>query len=174
MMVRRFKKFYKKDQGFKKFQKGSSSYESKKPIICYECKKPGHIKSECPQLKNQEKEKKRYNKFKKKAYVSSIWGNSSSDEDEDEEEEKANICLVAQEQQDDSEVYDSQPSYDELFAEYNLVQTEFEKLAEKYLALKKKNITLEAQVEKLSSPEILICQECPHLKQEKLTSHKST
>ena len=45
------------------------------------------------------------------------------------------------------------------------MQTEFEKLAEKYLALKKKNITLEAQVEKLSSLEILICQECPDLKQ---------
>ena len=35
MMVRRFKKFYKRDQVFKKFQKGNSSYESKKPIICY-------------------------------------------------------------------------------------------------------------------------------------------
>ena len=139
MMVRRFKKFYKKDQGFKKFQKGSSSYESKKPVICYECEKPGHIKAECPQLNNKDKEKKKFSKYKKKAYVSSIWGNDSSDEDEDDdEEEKANICLVAQEQQESDEVDDSQPSYNELFAEYNLVQFEFEKLAEKYLALKKK------------------------------------
>ncbi|KAI9105209.1 hypothetical protein K1719_022738 [Acacia pycnantha] len=97
MMVRRFKRFYKKDQGYKRFNKGSSSMEAKNPIICYECEKPGHIKSECPQLKNNDKGKKKFNKFKKKAYVSAIWGDSSSDEDEaDEEEEKANICLVAE------------------------------------------------------------------------------
>ena len=48
MMVRRFKKFYKKDQGFRKFHKGSSNIEPKKPIICYECEKFDHIKSECP------------------------------------------------------------------------------------------------------------------------------
>ena len=48
MMVQRFKKFNKKDQGFRKFHKGSSSFESKKPIVCYKCEKPSHIKSECP------------------------------------------------------------------------------------------------------------------------------
>ncbi|KAI9104242.1 hypothetical protein K1719_023078 [Acacia pycnantha] len=76
-------------------------HETKKPIICYECEKPGHIKSNVRNLKNKEK---KFNKFKKRAYVSAIWGNNSSDEDEAEEEQSANLCLVAQEESDNEEI----------------------------------------------------------------------
>jgi hypothetical protein len=38
---------------FKKKQTGNSSnYNSSKPIVCYHCNKPGHCKSECKQLLN--------------------------------------------------------------------------------------------------------------------------
>ena len=53
------------------------------------------------------------------------------------------------------------------------MQNEFEKLAEKYLLLKKKNTTLEAQVGKLSSPEILVCDECLDLKKKNLQLTKA-
>ena len=60
MFSRKFKKFMR----MKKFGngrrpqrrdmiKGESSKKEKDPIVCYECKKSGHIKFECPLLKKQ-------------------------------------------------------------------------------------------------------------------------
>ena len=50
--------------------KGEYSKEKDKdqPLICYECKKPGHFKSECPQLKKDPK------KYKKKAMMATWSG----------------------------------------------------------------------------------------------------
>ncbi|KAI9126283.1 hypothetical protein K1719_002704 [Acacia pycnantha] len=42
--------------------------------------------------------------FRKKAYVSAIWGDNSSDKDEADEEERANVCLMAQEESESEEV----------------------------------------------------------------------
>ena len=51
----------------------SNQKEKKEVIICYECKKPGYIRSECPLL----------NKLKKKVMVAT-W----DDSDEDSSDEK--------------------------------------------------------------------------------------
>ena len=89
MMVRKFRKFFKKKGGF---QKGDSSqrkgYKKERATVCFECKKPGHFKAECPSLQRSK------GKDKRKAFVSSIWVNSS-DNEASEEEEVANLCLVA-------------------------------------------------------------------------------
>ncbi|XP_028770066.1 uncharacterized protein LOC114727528 [Neltuma alba] len=75
--------------------------ETKDPIICFECKKPGHIKADYPQLSKLKDKDKRKEKFKKKkAFVTSIWEDSSSKEDDNDNEETANICLVAQDDKD--------------------------------------------------------------------------
>ncbi|GAV76833.1 LOW QUALITY PROTEIN: zf-CCHC domain-containing protein/DUF4219 domain-containing protein/UBN2 domain-containing protein, partial [Cephalotus follicularis] len=53
-ILRRFKKYLaKKKFGSKHFRKSiPSKFETKKEeIICFECNKPGHYKSECPRLK---------------------------------------------------------------------------------------------------------------------------
>ena len=131
MMVRKFKKFFKRKG---RFQKGESSYKKEKAHVCFECKKPGHFKAECPSLQRYKE------KDKKKAFVGSIWGDSS--EDEEETEEAVNLCLVAQERSDDSdhentEVNDSE-NYD-LQDEYNNLVTEFYKLAKEVSTLKKEN-----------------------------------
>ena len=70
------------------FMKKKNNYPRKKPLrrrerqkeseegICYECRKPGHLKIDCPQLKKESKKKKR-------ALVAT-WGDSedsSIDED---------------------------------------------------------------------------------------------
>ena len=60
MFARKFNKYMrmKKYGNAKKPQrremiKGESSKREKDPIVCYECKKPGHIKFKCPLLKKQ-------------------------------------------------------------------------------------------------------------------------
>ncbi|XVE50254.1 hypothetical protein DITRI_Ditri01bG0147100 [Diplodiscus trichospermus] len=49
----------------------------KDPIVCYECKKSGHIKYECPLLKKQNEKKP-----KKKA-IMATWSNSDDSNDDD-------------------------------------------------------------------------------------------
>ena len=70
MIVWRFKKLYRKDEGFPKFHKdgSSSKRKSNNQIICYKYKKPGYIISEYPLLKNKDTKKKHC--FK--AYVCAI------------------------------------------------------------------------------------------------------
>ncbi|KAK8356912.1 hypothetical protein V6Z12_A05G385800 [Gossypium hirsutum] len=51
----------------------------KEPIICYECKKPGHIKFDFPQWK---KKKKGSSKLKLKAHVATWSDEDSSDNDD--------------------------------------------------------------------------------------------
>ena len=45
------------------------------PPICYNCKKEGHMKSECPLLKKEEKVKRA---------MKAIWDNSDNDNSSDE------------------------------------------------------------------------------------------
>ena len=56
----------------------SKKKDKEQLLICYECKKPGHFRSECPQLKKGPK------KYKRKTMVAT-W--SDSDESSSEEEE---------------------------------------------------------------------------------------
>ncbi|RZB69312.1 hypothetical protein D0Y65_038889 [Glycine soja] len=69
----------------------------KSSIICYKCKKPGHFKSEYPDLEKTY-HKKRYFKPKDNKVLMSTWedqDDTSFDEEIEEEEEKANLFLMA-------------------------------------------------------------------------------
>ncbi|MQM04389.1 hypothetical protein Taro_037185 [Colocasia esculenta] len=87
MLTRQFKKFLKyKRRGkgnSKPFQKKdfANKFDSNKKseIVCYECKKQGHMTGECPELKKKLK-KDRFT-FKKAKAMVATW----SDEDEDED-----------------------------------------------------------------------------------------
>ncbi|MQM22472.1 hypothetical protein Taro_055524 [Colocasia esculenta] len=87
MLTRQFKKFHKfKRKGSdnsKSFQKKdfSNKFESNKKsdIVCYERKKQGHMRGECPELKKKLKKEKFT--FKKAKAMLATW----SDEDEDED-----------------------------------------------------------------------------------------
>ncbi|EOY03357.1 Uncharacterized protein TCM_018339 [Theobroma cacao] len=88
---------FRKDQGASWKIRNKNDSNKKEEMICYECKKPGHFKSECPLLKDETPKK---NKRSKKAMVAATWSESdtSSFETDDEKyEERANICLIAQE-----------------------------------------------------------------------------
>ncbi|KAG4924424.1 hypothetical protein JHK87_049964 [Glycine soja] len=77
--------------------------KDKSPIICYECKKPRHFKSECTDLeKNKDKKKKLFVKKKGKK------------EDDDEEEEQANLCLMVEAIFEVSEAKQEEVDYNDL------------------------------------------------------------
>ncbi|MQL98945.1 hypothetical protein Taro_031661 [Colocasia esculenta] len=93
------RRYFKKGKDFKKLEvKDTKKVEP----ICYECKKPGHIKAECPKLKKTEFRKKdnskKFRKYKKKA-MAAAWDNHSDSDSEssssEEEEEKANLAFMA-------------------------------------------------------------------------------
>ncbi|MQL88974.1 hypothetical protein Taro_021550 [Colocasia esculenta] len=86
----------------KDFKRSEAKDGKKTEPICYECKKPGHIKAECPKLKKSEYRKKESSrkprKFKKKA-MAAAWDNSSDSDNEssssNEEKEEANLAFMA-------------------------------------------------------------------------------
>ncbi|KAL4273965.1 hypothetical protein GQ457_13G016850 [Hibiscus cannabinus] len=89
-----------------KCEKKEARYESKKKkdsIICYECKKLGHVKYNCPRLK-----KKRSNQ---KKTLMATW----SDGDSTQDDEVANLCLMAI--QEDGVASNSPPSISYTFDE---------------------------------------------------------
>ncbi|WRX26832.1 GAG-pre-integrase domain - like 10 [Theobroma cacao] len=93
---------FRKDQGSSWKNRNKIDSNKKEELICYECKKLGHIKFECPLLKDETLKK---NKKSKRAMVAAAWSDSetSSSEAEDEKsKERANICLMAQD--DETEV----------------------------------------------------------------------
>ncbi|KAA3488200.1 Copia protein [Gossypium australe] len=87
MFAKKFKKFMKfnKAKRFPKREiiKDEPNKNEKDQIVCYECKKLGHIKFDCPQLK-----KKGALKQKKKAMMATWSDSNSSDSDEDNEVEE--------------------------------------------------------------------------------------
>ena len=84
-MDTKFRKFFKKSGERRKFRNLKNQKEKKKVIICYECKKLGHIRSECPL----------HNKLKKKAMVAT-WDNSDEESsDEENSQELSNLSLMA-------------------------------------------------------------------------------
>ena len=105
--------------------------------MCYECRKPGHIKIDCPMIK------KRNSKNKKKEVIAA-WDDENSSSDEETQEEVAHLCLTATAtlEEENNEVNDS-----ELFLQINSrLETAFSNLVEytnklknKYRKLKAKN-----------------------------------
>ncbi|MQM07256.1 hypothetical protein Taro_040095 [Colocasia esculenta] len=93
------RRYLKKGKDFKKTE--AKDIKKNEPI-CYECKKPGHIKAECPKLKKSEFRKKdssrKFRRYKKKA-MAAAWDNNSDSDSESssnsEEEEKANLAFMA-------------------------------------------------------------------------------
>ncbi|KAL5185077.1 hypothetical protein HKD37_17G048653 [Glycine soja] len=69
--------------------------KEKSSIICYECKKPGHFKSKCPDLETS-KDKKKYFKSKDKKGLMNTWDDLNDTSSDEEGEEEANICIMVE------------------------------------------------------------------------------
>ncbi|KAH9685562.1 Integrase catalytic domain-containing protein [Citrus sinensis] len=85
MLARRFRKFFKKTGERRNFRNFKNYREKKEAITCYECKKPGHIRSECPLT----------NKLKKKAMVATWDDSEEESNDEEGSQEVSNLALMA-------------------------------------------------------------------------------
>ncbi|MQM17661.1 hypothetical protein Taro_050637 [Colocasia esculenta] len=93
------RRYFKKGKDFKKPEVKDVN---KMEPICYECKKPGHMKAECLKLKKTEIRKKdsfrKLRRYKKKA-MAAAWDNNNDSDSESssskEEDEKANLAFMA-------------------------------------------------------------------------------
>ena len=85
----------------------SKEKEKKQSIICYECKKSGHFRSDYLQLKKGQK------KFKKKKTMMAMWSDSDDFTSDEESHEEANLCLMAYENEVTPKTQ-NEFSYDEL------------------------------------------------------------
>ncbi|KAH9672037.1 hypothetical protein KPL70_017569 [Citrus sinensis] len=94
MLARRLRKLFKKSGERRKSRDLKNRKEKKEVIKCYECKKPGHIRTECPLL----------NKLKKKAMVAT-WDDSDEEtSDGEEHQEMTNLALMATGDESDDEL----------------------------------------------------------------------
>ena len=60
-------------------------------IFCYECKKPGHMRGECPEPRKRYKKEK----FRKAKAMVATWSDEDLDSSEEREDQRENICLMA-------------------------------------------------------------------------------
>ena len=172
---KKYKKFIKFKKNFgKKLQRGSDPKERRSkddPLICFECKKPGHMKMDCPMRK----------KYKGRAMLVE-WLNSDEEDSENEENnEVANMCMMAldegvstssQSNSDSENENDNlEMSYDELSSSFKELFDDFEKVLAKNQTLREKTNMLLKEIEilKLNEKKLLAksqCTTCPSYKKE--------
>ncbi|GAV58386.1 LOW QUALITY PROTEIN: zf-CCHC domain-containing protein/UBN2 domain-containing protein, partial [Cephalotus follicularis] len=131
------KKFLNSQKGKKAFKKYPQKEESskKEELICYECKKPGHFKSDCPSIKKKEQFKKSNEHSKKKKVMIATWDDSDElSSDEESDGEIANIFFMAFEEEEEDEV---NFSFDELQDAYENLYNEYGNICLKNKSLKK-------------------------------------
>ncbi|KAH9781377.1 hypothetical protein KPL71_008441 [Citrus sinensis] len=125
MLARRFRKLFKKSSERRKFKDLKNRKEKKEVIKCYECKKPGHIRTDCPLL----------NKLKKKAMVAT-WDDSDEETSDDEEhQEMTNLALMAigDESDDELDEVNDLSTYDELYDAFKELHDNWIKIAKRSL-----------------------------------------
>ena len=133
MIVRKFKKFIERKWRFnrKLIKKGEISRDKKKERgkekdqgpVCYECKKLGHLRYDCPLIKSSVRKKMK--KALLGAWTDNEESSSSSSDDEEKHTNIANFCLMALENED---VQSPDSQYD--FTFHELMSTFYDLMSE--------------------------------------------
>ncbi|GAV66639.1 zf-CCHC domain-containing protein/UBN2 domain-containing protein [Cephalotus follicularis] len=146
LIIRRFKKYLaNKKFGSKHFKKTlpSKSETKKEEIICFECNKPGHYKSECPRLK------KAKDTIKKKEAMLATWSDSDeSSSEEEENQEVAQLALMAFNDSDEDEDENEVSELLGLLEKFSLENTSLKRIIK---ALNRENVSLKHEIECLSN-----------------------
>ena len=109
-------------------------WEEKRDLVCFKCKKLGHIKYDCPLYKNEAKRRK-------KKVIMATWSESEDQSSEEEnEKEMANMCSMAIDELDE---VNSNLSDEDIHDAFEELYEDFEKLDLKNISLKKKVQQLE-------------------------------
>ena len=135
-------KTYNKRSNFKKegpSKEEKENREGAKEVTCYKCKKPDHIKYDCP-LYKAKKEKRRA--------MMATWSQSEDSSDDESENEFANMCFMAFEDQDKVS-FDSDSNDDEVSFEYDELLIALYKFGENNTSLKKKIFELQKELDEI-------------------------
>ena len=184
LLARRLNRLFKKQRG-KKFSvfKKSTEYKKndagkaykekekrkeKKEIQCYECKKPGHIKYECPTLI------KKIENFKKKSRAMlATWSDLEDTETNSEvsegEEDEANLCLMATSEvhsESDEDITDT-----DMLAEMRKLLKALKKADTKLIKYENEIKALKNEKEALKQTNSLLADENDILKQDNESMH---
>ena len=100
----------------------------KRDLVCFKCKKLGHVKYDCPLYKSEAKRRM------KKAMMAT-WSESEESSEEENEKEVANMCFMAINDLDEVNSNFSDEDMHDVFEE---LYGDFEKLSLKSNSLKKK------------------------------------
>ena len=133
--------------------------------VCYECRKPGHFKDECPNLKKKEENEKMKKKStwkgdKKKKAFKATWSDSSEGEDNDEEggegDQEVNLCLMAKSSEgevsiDDITNEELSDALSDLLCTYRITRRELKRSRQENLKLVEQISLLTERLEKESS-----------------------
>ncbi|GAV77756.1 zf-CCHC domain-containing protein, partial [Cephalotus follicularis] len=118
------------------------NHKKKEELICYECKKSGHFKSDFPSIKKKDNEHS-----KKKKDMIATWDDSNeSSSDEERDGEVANIAFMAIEEKEEDEInlpfYELQNACENLFCEYEIVCLKNKSLKKNVTSMSKEIETL--------------------------------
>ena len=146
----------KKKSSFPKKSSNKGDQQNTSIPTCFECKKPGHIKPDCPVYLRRllENERKKRTKHPAKKAHLATWGDDDIDSgDEEEKEEEALLCLMAIDGENmevnDSDLNSSDDENNDVDDLYSELYDDLIK-AQKNVSLSKKVITtLESNVEEL-------------------------
>ncbi|XP_057418605.1 uncharacterized protein LOC130712808 [Lotus japonicus] len=141
----------------------SGSSADKSNITCFECKKPGHIKADCPRLAKTSIKKSYY---KKKKALAAGWDDSEDGSEDDDED--AHFALMASVNSSDDDE-DDEVKPENLKEEFNELLEHSYTLSEKYKALKKQFAKLQQEHEKVLTEKNNIVQENNVLKKQDST-----
>ena len=132
--------------------------------MCYECRKPGHFKDECPNLKKKDENKKMKNKptkkgDKKKKAFKATWSDSIEGEDNEEGGEaskEVNLSLMAKSSKGEVSLNDIsneelRDALADLLCTYRITRTELRKSKQENLKLVEMIYILTERLEKASS-----------------------
>ncbi|MQM10901.1 hypothetical protein Taro_043804 [Colocasia esculenta] len=93
-MNKRRSNFQPRNRRFQKKNQAKGETCKNEEVTCFECKKPGHIRPECPELKKKKTYSKGNGKTSKKKALT-VWSDEDTSTEEESEEEIANLCLMA-------------------------------------------------------------------------------